>query len=42
MGAQAWPAYLVDEAQQEAGFEAIEVMTGVAFPTFGIEAAAAE
>ncbi len=32
VGIQTWPEYFVDEAGQEAGFEAVVKMTGVTFP----------
>ncbi len=32
MGIQRWPAYFTDESSQEAGFAAVERLTGVAFP----------
>ena len=32
VGIQTWPSYFIDEPSQEAGFEAIVKLTGVAFP----------
>lgn len=32
VGIQSWPQYFTDQASQEAGFEAVVMMTGVSFP----------